>query len=633
MGAAGLYALGILRSCGIAQSGEWLYPGDAVYFNMQAAALLHGELAISKDPGKLALDLAWSGCGVQQVWGLAVPAWIACTSVLFGQTDPTLFPSRLSFAIALWLTALACIFALLCAILRSRPTERGLGVAFWTLFIPTLSLCLFSPGLTVLLKSIFYLHEEVVAYGFLLSLLLAAMLLWVQDKPTLTRLALLGSLGGVAGMVRPTVAAYGGVACAAGLIVAWRGHMPWRRIVACFACYAAGVAVMLSTNQVRFGAPLEFGHSLNLTWHNTSLYSTRFAFPFSHEPALRALKELAGATLFDGHFGSPDWVSPGVFKWQSPTPRWRECYLSSLGWFVPSVGLLGSALVLFSRSGRGGSRKALLVCYCWGAIALLAAFYARAPVLSSRYLYDFAAGFSLLAAVSWWHIAEWGVRRGGACLAATAVFGVLICWYTAWRAQNASCAYAGLPPIGRAEFAAMVGIFAERGRQDAGGTVRQEYVLSRRGSLTGGLSGVSRSKIPFDGEGWSSETGSVAPATIHFLKDIECITLTISPDGAVAEPRLSPERIQVKVGLERLQFQRAERGQRKCSLFFCGPRQQRYKSGVQPVFIAWASSNEFGRQLSGWRLHRICCKSEPVVFESGSSEAGHWCSLFSPWEP
>ena len=53
-------------------------------------------------------------------------------------------------------------------------------------------------------------------------------------------------------------------------------------------------------NDLRFGAPFEFGGSLQISGNPLPTYLLRFENPFLREPILNAAKELLGATFFNG---------------------------------------------------------------------------------------------------------------------------------------------------------------------------------------------------------------------------------------------------------------------------------------------------------------------------------------------
>jgi hypothetical protein len=73
------------------------------YYRDQTEALLHGNLALSDSPWRLTHDLAWSGGGVQQVWGLGVPAWRLPFELAARACGQEGFPDRLELGAAIML--------------------------------------------------------------------------------------------------------------------------------------------------------------------------------------------------------------------------------------------------------------------------------------------------------------------------------------------------------------------------------------------------------------------------------------------------------------------------------------------------------------------------------------------------
>src|SRR5258705_3713175 len=70
-------------------------------YRAQVDAFLGGRLALSDAPDALAHDLAWTDQGVQQVWGLGVPAWQTPFELAGRAVGVSPFPDRV--ALAAWL--------------------------------------------------------------------------------------------------------------------------------------------------------------------------------------------------------------------------------------------------------------------------------------------------------------------------------------------------------------------------------------------------------------------------------------------------------------------------------------------------------------------------------------------------
>ncbi|HEX7840174.1 MAG TPA: hypothetical protein VF469_22005, partial [Kofleriaceae bacterium] len=90
-----LIGLGLMWLTGaIPRWGQWY--SEQPYYRAQAHALLEGRLALSHDVASLGLDLAWVDGGVQQVWGLGVPLWLAAWEAVGRAIHLTPFPDRVA---------------------------------------------------------------------------------------------------------------------------------------------------------------------------------------------------------------------------------------------------------------------------------------------------------------------------------------------------------------------------------------------------------------------------------------------------------------------------------------------------------------------------------------------------------
>src|SRR3982751_6665047 len=92
----------------------WYSPHPA--YRAQVDALLDGRLALTRSAEGLVHDLAWTPTGVQQVWGLGVPAWQLPFELVGRLVGAAPFPDRV--ALAAWLAAM--MFAILRAF---RPRD------------------------------------------------------------------------------------------------------------------------------------------------------------------------------------------------------------------------------------------------------------------------------------------------------------------------------------------------------------------------------------------------------------------------------------------------------------------------------------------------------------------------------
>ena len=239
-----------------------------------------------------------------------------------------------------------------------------------------------APGLVMLCRHC-EIYEEAVACSYLYAMGLFLGLLSFVRAPSPAKYLVISTLAGLAPFVRPTAGAYGLATMLLLLVFASQAGFGWRRSAVGLLLFGVGGYLLFLTNQIRFGAGLEFGHDLNMTGDAVQIY-TRFYNPFAHEPPLSAARELFGSL-----FGS---------AWHSANPRWRQFYLPT---FDPSYLLLPVMVIatwLCLRRLPGQTKftlpRAAAVGWVWSGIAfvLLSVFYFRLPVISSRYLPGFRPG-------------------------------------------------------------------------------------------------------------------------------------------------------------------------------------------------------------------------------------------------
>ena len=484
----------------IPEWGRWYAPSP--YQRTQSAALLRGSLALADHPAELAHDLAWSRGGVQQVWGLGVPAWRALWDAgarLFGRP---FFPDRIAFLGALALTAWLVTRAFFQEErVGALPIAWGSGVV----------LLLFPPFLR-LLSTRFDVYEEVVAYGYLAGVCLYALGLRVSRRPTLGRWMLLSGAAGLTGFIRPTVLAYG---LATVMTVGWglrRSGWSWPKLGAGGGAMLVGIGLLLGSNSYRFGHPLEFGHQLNFqgVGLSGSMYATRFGHPYAQEPLLSAGKELAGGLFLTRRLNGQDYYASGVMTGQSTTTRWREFYFTP---FTPVTGVmlagLGVLVVTVRRATRspvaGAFAGYLAIAWAGLAVVALGVFYLRSPVWSSRYAMDFAPALAVALAAGW----RWLAARH---LAWAAVV------FAGWAAgEFAAGSVMGYGPI--------TATLAELSGGNAPPKAVKEFIAPGASYLVG--ANMKEQGFDENGSGWDPGNGVLQPCAAFLVLDPEFVELTL----------------------------------------------------------------------------------------------------------
>jgi hypothetical protein len=624
---AAVYALCLLMLTGlIPEWGRW-YSRDPVH-REQAAALLGGRLALSESPADLRHDWAWSEGGAQQVWGLGVPLWRAgfdLVAQLFGRRS---FPDRIVFG--------AALFVIGCVVMRVFMWNGHPGATHAHLKgIGSVVLLLGFPPFITLLQTRFSVREEVCAYSYLFAVLLFVLLIEMHRRFSFARFLMICSLAGFAPMVRPTLIFYGCATAGIAGALALRNRQRLRRVIAGMICFAAGLGLLLATNQLRFGSALEFGHRLNLQNDlSGSMYATRFDDPFQEEPVMSAAQELFGAVFLVHSLTGFDWYAREIFFGQSATVRWREFYIKLYDPSYLAAYLVGFLLLVdrwrktFRRGWRiewGCAEMAIL----WAALSFSALFifYLRVPVIASRYTIDFAPALAAGMAGVWWLVMEsrWCARNiqsggsnryanepkvdrsaaelkkhfpvaalplGSKIPAAGIAFVILMAWIS-WQIVAGTSIYG--PPT------AITAVQAETRQR------RPPLVSPLPASYCLGddLEGFG---IPFNGIFWDSDSGWVKPLVAFFVEDPQWLELTVSPRAPEVCPISVP--IRAKIGLEHLELKGVRTDGDEWKIRFGGPQRRRYQEGLQVVFLAMDRKERLAEDSAVWMLREISWKPE-----------------------
>ena len=377
------YGWGLVWATGLVPEwGRWY--SASPYYRQQVAAMLRGDLALSRDPADLRGDLCWSEGGVHQVWGLGVPLWRLPFELLARALGFTPFPDMLALAAAFVVAGWLLLSALGELLLPSGPGSSQKQAAraslrWWAL--GGLGACLLAfPPLLRQLRTNFEVYEEAVVYEYLLGLCLIAALLRLACCPTPARFWVLCGLAGYGMWIRPTLVFHGAAAVLAGMVGLWwgnavaggaaapmvSGNCPgpaasgrrrwWGPVLIGATLYGLAGGGLYLANLLRFGGGFEFGHRLNIQpGIYGNMYSTRFDYPFQDEPFYRAAAELFGFLFLPKKPTYAFWLHSDAIPTLSPTPRWREVSNETydfgyLAWVLAGWGAAGLCLWRLSRS-------------------------------------------------------------------------------------------------------------------------------------------------------------------------------------------------------------------------------------------------------------------------------------------
>ena len=352
---------------------------------------------------------------------------------------------------------------------------------------------------------------------------------------------------------------------------------------------------MFIANAERFGSGFEFGHRLNLNVFYPMMYATRFENPVAAAPLWPRVAELFSYLfLVRGRLACCDGYASHIVPWQAPVVRWRDIYFSTydltfltlmLPAWAASFALLWRQRVRFSAS---LSEAAVMGFWSFLSAAPLVLLYLNYPVMSSRYMIDFAATFAVAIWVAFQLSCELIRVRFPA---RPALFSLPILLLGAWWAYQV----------------ATTRIFHHTG----GGTVTMVN-LPQTPQDSPPLIGMSSYTwpmdtdygIPFNGYGWYRENGRTASLVVFFLSGAQRVEVELRPvDGEYIEQR-DWDQIRVKIGLEDLRLERSRQTSEGRTLTFTRSSRIDDPSRIQIAFIALTNPNDSAGG-SKFRLQRV----------------------------
>lgn len=574
--------------------GLWYSPD--VRYRQQTDALLKGRFALSQTPAALRNDLVWSNGGVHQVWGLGVPAWRLPFEVIARLLGQQAFPDRIALGVAFSLLAYWAWRILWpgCAPPHSADAAHCCDPSR----LAAILIILFFPPFVQLCRGTFKVYEEAVAYGYLYAIFLFMGLLALARCPSVLRLFLLALASGIAPLVRPTVGIYGMATLVLAVPLARRFGHKWSRIGAGLSGYGFGFGLLLMTNWIRFGSCLEFGHNLNLNGF-PNWYFTRFYCPFEEVSWAVALRELFGAMFMSPQFNVYDWRLKGLFWGQSDVSRWRFFYgdtfnLRYLAALLAAWGFGGYSLLCRQRHPcRTSTSTKLSLAWSAGATTALVLFYAKTPVISSRYLLDFAPGFAIALAGPLLCLDGHWLRAPGRTRAALVAFLTLVLAWLLLEGYGGRTSIVPAPAVSQAQ---VLRALAEVPHEPV--EIRNSYELG-----TDLRSGGAH--IDFNGEGWDSATGRMDTTAVFFVRDPQRLQIIVSMDSDLGGDDDRFSNLQAKIGLESLILDSVESCPEGRRLTFRLQPHSRNRYGIQVLFLAYVVRTHQVEQRSPTRLVKV----------------------------
>lgn len=576
----------------IPRVGDW-YSFDQS-FRLQTNAFLRGELSLNPAPYGHHYDWAW-GNGIHQIWGLGVPILRLPFEILAKMFGSFGFPDRVVF-VMLYFLVVAIFWKSICLSINHNHDLNTRGQFKKRIQnIPILIFCLINPAFINMIRTRFEPYEEVIAYGYLWSLMLFALSLLFLNKRKKYIFFLVCFLAGFSPNIRPTLISYGIVTFfmifhfGKGIKSRWFGLF----------LFSSGIIFLLVTNYLRFNSPFEFGHKLILGGSSIQQHMMKFNNPVEQMPFLSAASELF-SDLFFTDLHTPHLIDDRLLR-LSNFPRIRDFYFKPYDLITPFILFLSWFIVALESCRKSSflshsETKIVQIAGLWSlcSFIMLFYFYMRFPVLSSRYFVDFGASIVIgIMALYLWvgSLIQYRFLRG-------ILYPVLYAAVLSWLLI--SFIYSKTNPSfwhswHRSEIKKMIATTAD--------VAKKELTQARR--ATGPiLPGEYRCKnqetkfdIPFNNQGWDiSGSCAVSLTTTHFFDAPSCIAINIEPVSGVPEwmaKAYSDEEIEVKTGLDAMQRMSDVKSGNGKVITFCSSKKSNKGRKMELISIKW----------SDWRKH------------------------------
>ncbi len=565
--------------------------GISPYHRYQAGALLQGHFYLADSIAAIQPGLAWHDGQVQQVWGLGVGLWLLPFQAVWRLFGGKAFPERIALGVAF---AMLAFYAACTALRMARQGNRMLALGLlWSIV-----LC---PALWTLARASQLVFEETVLYGVLVSLGILVSLVRVVWFGSRTDYLACCSLGAFAAWVRPTDAIYGLAAALMSAFFVWRrkraAHRPpysaFRPLCSSLPAiflWLASMGLLAWTNEVRFGAPAEFGHRLTVS-SGSMMYLTRFGNPFRQVPPLDAAKELFGLLFLNRDVRDAGAFAENLFPGQSSATRWRRLYLTAFDTSYAGVGLAASVvaivwLALRQRRQPTGSaeqpRTALvitLLVWSSASMAALGGFYLYYPAMASRYLFDFAPAVTGMVMLAWVLVsARWGKY----------LWPLLVAWF----AFEIITAKAPTTPVQHQHVEPALPKAIGNEIKDFGGL----YTVAHHPAETG---------ISGNGYGWDPETGSAAAVVSLAADKPEFLELRVSARHSLSGNGAGKDVYRAQIDGQELPLRSVQSDTAGCTVQFSIPPSVRSRRQDEVVFLCFCQGYDATERSSERVLHSV----------------------------
>jgi len=575
---------------GLIGRGRWYDGADWKQMppRIQTEALLHGHFAISGGPFRHMQDMCWGRDGMQQCWGLGLSLMRAPFDFFAEAVFGLGFPDR----ILLLFLIISASFGL-----HWVFKKQGLN-RFERILLPLI--CVFNAPILRMVNYRLLVYEEVVFTGFFFVIFIFSLNeFYVQTAVQSWKKIFLGFLFGFAAWIRPTLFFYGAVFWFAHLFRVKKNRPQSFRHEAFYLSlgFALTIAVLLFCNRVRFGSPLEFGYSTNLSLIPSNDYALRFDTPYSAASFMSKLREF----LHDAFFTTA--TPRGFYFIEAPfnafevnVQRYREFPFKPFTVLSLLILLLGWSSFFFKSIQKNYSVKSwsLISIICFG---LLAVFYSLSPTIIARYYMDLMPAVVLAGVISYFVLRQYLIRLAPMVLVAAAAL--------AW-VPNFTFDFLREPEV-TADWKSV----SEKMQIWNQGVVLARSAVYEDIQKCPDLNPESvNTSVYATGMSWRFDKDCrVMVSSSHFAKNRKCIRLKVEiPDLSELKNELKNRIsfVRVKKNLIFLKSESQEIDENRATLTFCDPSFSMGTSDQLALYsIAWAPREEMKAQNSRFLLKEL----------------------------
>lgn len=555
-------------------------------FKAQMDAFLNWDFALSATPLALRHDYAWAD-GVYQLWGLGVPLLQLPFTVISKLMGLSAAPDRFIFY---FLYAMVGMF--FWSIFTSRSTKYKTGICF---YLGAFYLVLFSFPLLNMLLTRFAIYEEVVAYAWLWSILSFSFLYWFSESKNPKVYISVSVLSGFMCLLRPTFFFYAIVTFILAQVLAL-STLNKKIIIIGTLLFMFFPIFLLTANYIRFDRFFEFGYRLDLTGISLNEIALKFDYPYKYESFASAAKELFAALFTETKLNANRFYEAEISNSFSVTTRFREFYFSTYNFKIFSLLLLSWFLAIISIVFRKKEffktviqDKRIILPALWSFVCfvLLFAFYLRSPSITSRYVIDFCSAIFIGIMSLYFFIQKviMHFKVKNAFLIGVILGGTVVLW------NFLELGYA--KKINMKTYASFSKPASLINGKDY--DVPEMYTCHVRLDYD----------LPFNARGWDYKTSCrVYNSTILFMKNFNCINVSLEKIESEDQKDYPLEDIQVKVGLNFLERIYIKENGPHAELQFCRNKsdQPAPKDRLDVLVFAWVGLRNFKYSQTPFKL-------------------------------